>query len=112
MIETDGSYHVYDALKTAFPGAGCTYLTLTDAAIGFVESLPFAQAFRDKASAACQGCLMCRLFPICGGGSPIHRFSEAKGFDQPSVYCADLMMLIEHVRDYLLMVRPKIALTY
>jgi uncharacterized protein len=34
---------------------------------------------------------------VCGGGYLPHRFSKANGFDNPSVYCADLLKLIEHI---------------
>jgi uncharacterized protein len=106
MIETDGSYEIHDGLKTSFHGAGHTGMNVADSAVGVVESLPLAVAFRDKASAACAECLQCRLFSICGGGSPLHRYSNKHRFDRPSVYCKDLMMLIEHIHSYLSRIRP------
>jgi uncharacterized protein len=111
MIETDGTYHVYDALKTAFIGAGTTTMSVLLNAIQEAEELPFSRAFRDKASGASMQCLNCSLFQVCGGGSPIHRFGAAKGFDQPSVFCEDLTRLITHIRNYLLSVRPDLGET-
>jgi uncharacterized protein len=35
----------------------------------------------------------------CGGGLYPHRYRSGSGFRHPSVYCADLMRLITHVRD-------------
>ena len=110
IVETDGSYQIYDGLKTAFHGAGFTGLDVGGSAIREVETLPLARAFREKASAAATACLECQLFSICGGGSPIHRYSTDKGFDLPSVYCDDLTMLIEHIRAYLGRVRPHLSL--
>lgn len=101
MIETDGSYHFYDALKTTFPGAGCTEMNLTNDPVYVVEAASTARAFRDKASAACRDCLRCRLFSVCGGGNPIHRYSKKSGFDGPSVYCLDLTLLIDHIQHCL-----------
>jgi uncharacterized protein len=106
VVETDGSYQVYDGLKTAFHGAGFTGMDVHGSSISSVESLPLARAFRDKASGAAAQCLDCRLFPVCGGGSPIHRYSNERGFDLPSVYCEDLTMLIMHIRSYILKSRP------
>jgi sulfatase maturation enzyme AslB (radical SAM superfamily) len=34
----------------------------------------------------------------CGGGYLPHRYSAARGFDNPSVWCADLLALFAHVR--------------
>jgi uncharacterized protein len=110
MIETDGSYDIYDGLKTAFQGAGHTGMSVEETAVNIIEALPLARAFRDKASAASVECLQCHLFPICGGGNPIHRYSEVRGFDQPTVYCKDMMILIEHIRVYLKTVRPSLRL--
>jgi uncharacterized protein len=110
MIETDGSYEIHDGLKTAYHGAGHTGMSVEDSPVGVVEALPLARAFRDKASAASAECLRCHLFPVCGGGSPLHRYSYARGFEQPSVYCKDLMLLIEHIRAYLKAVRPGLRL--
>ena len=36
---------------------------------------------------------------ICGGGLYPHRYRAGSGFRHPSVYCADLLRLITHVRD-------------
>lgn len=110
MIETDGSYHVYDAMKTAYPGAGCTGVGVEDTSIRTAETNALARAFRDKATAASETCIRCRLFAVCGGGNPIHRFSRTRGFDNPSVYCQDLTILIDHIRQYVSKVRPNIPL--
>jgi uncharacterized protein len=101
MIETDGTYEVYDALKTAKSGAGVTGLTLSAASIAQVDELDFVKAFRNKSAGACTECLRCPRFSICGGGSPIHRFSDQTGFNNPSVYCSDLMMLINHIDRFI-----------
>jgi uncharacterized protein len=47
-------------------------------------------------SAVCQ---KCELATVCGGGSLPHRYSKARLFDNPSVYCYDLKKLIFHIRD-------------
>lgn len=110
VVETDGSYEVHDALKTTVAGAGYTGMCVERFAIAAVEAFPLVLAFRDKASGAAPQCLRCGLFTVCGGGSPLHRYSNARGFRQPSVYCADLALLIEHVARYLLRMEPGLRL--
>jgi uncharacterized protein len=34
---------------------------------------------------------------VCGGGLYPHRYRPGEGFRNPSVYCPDLLRLIEHV---------------
>ncbi|WP_442788667.1 hypothetical protein [Dactylosporangium sp. NBC_01737] len=36
----------------------------------------------------------------CGGGLFAHRYSADRGFDNPSVYCPDLMERIQHIRRH------------
>lgn len=70
--------HGFDDLERAKP---LIYLTLT-------EGLPPARA-----------CVDCPEFHVCGGGSAPNRYSSARQFDNPSVWCADLLALIGHVRQ-------------
>ena len=36
-----------------------------------------------------------------GGGHLPHRYSRANGFDNPSVWCADILKVIAHIRHRL-----------
>ena len=48
--------------------------------------------------ALCTKCKQCPIQAICGGGYPPHRYSSVNGFDNPSVYCRDLMKLVTHIQ--------------
>lgn len=48
-----------------------------------------------------QSCESCPERETCGGGYLPHRHSSASGFDNPSVWCADLLAFFEHVRRWL-----------
>ena len=37
----------------------------------------------------------------CGGGYLPHRFSKLNGFDNPSVYCADLYATLDYIQSKL-----------
>ena len=54
---------------------------------------------RSGAAALAAECLDCPVMEICGGGLYPHRYRQGSGFRNPSVYCADLLQLITHVRD-------------
>jgi uncharacterized protein len=45
----------------------------------------------------------------CGGGLYAHRYRSATGFDNPSVYCADLEKIITHIRADLRPGKPATA---
>ena len=42
-------------------------------------------------------CKECSLVDTCGGGYLPHRYSSENEFDNPSVYCNDLIKLINHI---------------
>jgi len=111
MIETDGSYEIYDGLRTTYEGASYTGFTLDSCSIEAVENLPLVSAFRDKSSAVAPLCLDCRLFSVCGGGSPVHRYSSKSGFLAPSVYCDDLKIIIDHIAGYMKKAFPHLPQT-
>src|SRR6185312_3950016 len=45
-----------------------------------------------------QTCRACPVVDTCGGGLFAHRFGRGNGFANPSVYCSDLLHLINGVR--------------
>lgn len=47
-------------------------------------------------------CVNCRWVKICGGGALENRFSRARQFDNPSVYCSGLKKYYSHVVDFLI----------
>ncbi len=101
IVETDGTYHGLDVLKTAYHGATKTGMSLDSHSFHALESLPLVKALSTKRFSASQKCLDCRLFDICGGGYLPHRYSSENGFNRESIYCEDLMILIDHIRNYL-----------
>lgn len=48
-------------------------------------------------SGLCPTCRQCGFVTACGGRYLPHRYAEGRGFDNPSVYCADLMRIIGHI---------------
>jgi uncharacterized protein len=99
VIETDGTYHRLDCLKTAYDGVTATGLDLVANSIEEAETDWSVRALTLKESAASQTCLNCDVFAVCGGGYLPHRFSKANGFDNPSVYCRELKQLIDTIAD-------------
>ncbi|HKS98179.1 MAG TPA: FxsB family cyclophane-forming radical SAM/SPASM peptide maturase, partial [Rugosimonospora sp.] len=94
VIETDGAWEQVDSLKTAYDGAPATGLDVASHAVDEVSVLP--QIVRRQTGLAdlsgqCRGCPVVRQ---CGGGLFAHRYRSGTGFDNPSVYCADLKELI------------------
>ncbi len=98
VVDTDGSIKQLDSLSSTYEGAAETGLHVStdafDAALGHPTTVA-RQIGIDALSAQCQQCPVLR---VCGGGLYPHRYRSGAGFRHPSVYCADLLRLITHVR--------------
>ncbi|KUN76036.1 radical SAM/SPASM protein FxsBH, inactivated beta-hydroxylase extension form [Streptomyces griseoruber] len=99
VIETDGTFEQADWLKTAYAGAPETgYDVFRHGLAEFAEhpGLLARQSGLDGLSDTCRRCPVVRS---CGGGLYGHRYSSGRGFDNPSVFCADLRSLVEGIAD-------------
>jgi uncharacterized protein len=97
VIDTDGTMQQVDTLKTAFPGAPETGLTVFDHSFDVALRHPAVVARQVGVAALSEACQSCRIGEVCGGGNYSHRYKEGNGFRNPSVYCPDLMRFIYHV---------------
>jgi uncharacterized protein len=97
VIETDGTYEQVDSLKTAFGGAPATGLNVFADSLDVVAEHPGIRARQQGVAGLCQTCRDCPVVASCGGGFYPHRYRAATGFQNPSVYCGDLLKLISHI---------------
>jgi uncharacterized protein len=97
VVETDGAIKQLDSLSSTYPGAADTGLHVSSDAFDAALWHPTTLARQAGAEALSTQCRACPVMEICGGGLYPHRYREGAGFRNPSVYCADLLRLIEHV---------------
>lgn len=97
VIECNGSIEAVDTLKTTFEGATKLNYSISEHDFDTVAQDIAIQNRQIGADALSQTCKQCPLVDICGGGYLPHRYSEQRGFDNPSVYCSDLDKLIRHI---------------
>ena len=104
VIETDGRIHKNDTLKVAHQGAdrfaNKSWSVLSDSLLDVVRTDAYADYYRQQRPTA-RACRVCPELAVCGGGMVAHRWSKDRGFDNPSVYCADQLLLIEHMRNWI-----------
>ena len=99
-IETDGSYHDLDVLKITAEGATALDLHLKSHSIA--EASRSSQIAMHRRLLGKEGlskkCRICPEVEICGGGAVPHRYS-AGSFENPTVYCEEMLALISHARQ-------------
>lgn len=99
VIDTDGSVEQIDHLKSAFQGAPDTGLNIQTDTFDAALTHPAIVARQRGIAALSATCRGCPVHRVCGAGLYSHRYRPGTGFLNPSVYCADLRKLIEHIRD-------------
>ncbi len=99
VIETDGSYEQADSLKTAYDGAPSTGYTVESHPLDVVASHPGIAGRQSGLDGLAAECRSCPVVSSCGGGLYAHRHRTGSGFDNPSVYCRDLLRLITHIQE-------------
>jgi uncharacterized protein len=97
VIDTDGTLQQVDTLKTSYPGAPETGLSVFDHDFDEVLRHPGVVARQIGLDALSVRCMGCSVRDFCGGGSYAHRYRAGSGYRNPSVYCPDLLKLIHHV---------------
>ncbi|WP_030816544.1 FxsB family cyclophane-forming radical SAM/SPASM peptide maturase [Streptomyces sp. NRRL F-2799] len=102
VIESDGGIEGVDTLRSVAEGASLLGLDVfADSFDTAVHSPSLRHRALPGTSALAAQCRGCALVEVCGGGYLPHRFSTARGYRNPSVYCADLAYLIRHVQSSL-----------
>ena len=103
IIDTDGTLMKNDTLKSTYHGADQFTLPAnirdTDL-LAFLASTEFA-SYRAMQRPLSPKCLTCPQLAVCGGGMLLHRWHEATGFANESIYCADQLHLIAAMRRLL-----------
>jgi uncharacterized protein len=100
VIEPDGRIDKNDTLKVAYPEAdrfGTSWNVHETHIRDILQSDMFAAYHRQQrpSAAACQ---TCPELAVCGGGMVAHRWSAERGFDNPTIFCADQKHLIGAMR--------------
>ena len=100
-INTDGDFEGVDTLKSTGSGTQKTGLNILQHEIDAVQSHPlyvFRQHWQKSISPLCEAC---QIRNVCTGGYLPHRYSSERGFDNPSVYCKDILHIVSSIESSL-----------
>src|SRR6202035_1705011 len=106
VVETDGGLEPVDVLKAC--GNNFTKLGLNGLSneIDDVYQSRLVQVYQRGLKELCATCNRCPIRDVCGGGYLPHRYRRSNGFDNPSIYCRDLMRLITHIQGSVMRTMP------
>ncbi|QSQ21379.1 radical SAM protein [Pyxidicoccus parkwayensis] len=97
VIETDGGIEPTDSLKSAAHGITKLGLNVLHNELEDMFTKDIFQLLQSGEEGLAQKCRSCAYRYVCGGGLLAHRYSERNGFDNPTVYCADMLKLLGHI---------------
>lgn len=99
IVDTDGSIQPNDALRVCADGITLTRANvLTNGFDDLDRSAPLAHRLLTTGVPLSETCQRCPEMSVCGGGYVPHRYARANGFDNPSVWCEDIKLLLAHIR--------------
>lgn len=99
VVETDGTFEQADSLKTAYDGAPATGYDVFRNDFAELARHPGVRARQTGLAGVSETCRRCPVVESCGGGLYAHRYRSENGFDNPSVFCADLRALVDGIAD-------------
>lgn len=99
VLETDGSLEAVDVLKICGDSFTKDIVNIHQNTIDDAMNAPLAEIYYNSGKYLAKKCLACPVHEICGGGYLPHRYSSKNGFNNPSVYCHDLLKIITHIQN-------------
>lgn len=107
VIETNGDIEAIDSLKGCGESFTKTNMNIVTNDFKDITQLPLGKLyFEDSTEKLCTKCLECPVASICKGGRLVHRHKKENGFNNPSVYCEDMILIISHVQNTMMDMIP------
>jgi uncharacterized protein len=100
---TDGTISKNDTLKSSFSSAdrfGHQWSILHDRLVDIIRTPEF-RTYHEAQRPTSPVCASCAELKVCGGGMPTHRWSDSRGFENPTVFCEDQKLLIGSMRVWI-----------
>lgn len=102
FVETDGAIEGLDVLRVCGPVFANTGLNVVQNDFMEVcESSDIQRKLVFDGPTLPTPCRDCPEAKTCGGGYLPHRFSQAEGFDNPTLWCEDMIVLFGYMRRLL-----------
>jgi uncharacterized protein len=101
VIDADGSITKNDTLKSSFNGAD-RFIQKWSVHSNYLHEILNSNEFAESHELqrpSSKICLACPELRVCGGGMTLHRWRDINEYDNTSVYCADQMLVIGHLRN-------------
>jgi uncharacterized protein len=100
VIESNGDIESLDVLKICSDGITKSAANVHTHALDEAFDNEMVQLYYNSGKSLCATCENCLVKSVCVGGYLPHRYRRDNAFDNPSVYCRDLMKLITGIQNW------------
>ncbi len=109
VVETNGEIEAIDSLKACGHGFTKSNMNVKTHTFSDILYSPLGKLYFEDSTTKLPGkCLQCPVMNICRGGRLVHRFKKDNGFNNPSVYCEDMIKLISHIQHKMIQLFPNL----
>lgn len=98
-IESNGDIELVDSIGFTYEGAASTGANVLHNEIDEILEHPGVVCRQIGKDALPPECLRCPVLETCGGGLISHRWDSVNGFKNQTVYCSDMLRLIEFIES-------------
>ncbi|WP_262497688.1 radical SAM protein [Olleya sp. Bg11-27] len=99
VLETNGDLEPVDSLKICGDSFTKRDYNVSKNKLSDLNNNDLILLYHKSGTFLPKKCLACPVKELCGGGYLTHRYSAKNGFNNPSVYCNDLLRLITHIQN-------------
>jgi uncharacterized protein len=96
-LNSNGKLEPHDVLRIAGAEFVDTACSIFSHDLAEIEDDPLWRSVKTASTSLCQQCESCRYRTACGGGHVAQRWSKTSQYDNPSVYCADYLVILDHI---------------
>ena len=97
-LGTNGTLEPNDVLRIAGSKRTATKTDIRSSSLDDVINEAAWQEAYNSALSLCSQCETCKYRNECGGGHLAHRWSRERSYDNPTVYCNDMIRMFDHVK--------------
>lgn len=102
VIETDGGIEVVDSLRACYEGITRNNLNIHENEISDLFEDDIFEVYYNAHDMVCEQCLNCPVYDFCGGGFLGSRYANDNGFDNPTIYCKDIIRILSFIQNDIL----------
>lgn len=99
IIETNGEIEASDSLKGCGENFTKTGLNINNNSLDEASENDLIRLDLYSNKIVADKCKSCPIYSVCGSGFLVNRFNKKNGFDNPTVYCNDIIYLFSHIQN-------------